>query len=164
MGGTLLLTAAAGMCRRAAPSPPQRRSAVLRGLAAAGYFPLVSVVPLVITRAYLHKAGTLDLHLRGDFGAVPAVMVLLLTGWACALGATMSRNNRGLWLLAAGCGALGAIELGCNLTVWITRESYRSPTGAWWVQVPVAVLGYLALRIVIARVTPVKGSSRAGVA
>jgi hypothetical protein len=159
LGSTLMLVAAVGLNRRIASSDQWRRGTGLAGLAAVGLFPLLAVIPLIALRESL-QTDVLALHKRGDFGATPAVMIFMLIGWACVLRALDARNARGPWLAIAGVSVLLSIEMGCNLIAWIySNQSVHSPAAAWWVQIPLVLVGYVLLRLITRPATPARGSS-----
>jgi hypothetical protein len=164
LGSTLLLWAGVVLIRKWSDEGRWRIGDGSAGLVRAGHFIAAATIPLVYLRQYLQVAGTLDLHSRGDFGAVPAVMLFAFAAWACVLRIQTGSRIRFLWGMLAGLSALLSIELSCNLISWITRESVRSPAGVWWVQITAATAGYGLLLLAGRSVTQAKGRSPADAA
>ena len=168
LGGTLLVAAVLRLHSASSESLPSRADPGLvlsRGLPIVGLILLAAVFPLVLVRQLLLNAEALGLHTRGDFGAAPAVMLFALTGAAFAF-QTRRRPDRITLrpLIPAAISVLVSIELGCNLSSWITRESVGTPLSAWWAQLLAAVTGYVLLRYATRPVTPATGSFPAGAA
>ncbi len=158
LGSSLLLWAGIGLFRKWSADGRWRTEGGPAGLIWIGHFMIAVTVPLVCLRHYLQSIGRLDLHTRGDFGAVPAVSLFALAAWACVLRMKPGSHTRFLWGMLAGSCTLLSIELGCNLISWVTRESVRSPAGMWWVQITAAATGYGLLGLAGRRVIRARGS------
>ncbi|GAB4193183.1 MAG: hypothetical protein Kow00105_07310 [Phycisphaeraceae bacterium] len=137
----------------------------MKGLRSLGHLVIGLTLPLLVLRSWLGSREMLKLHTRGDFGAAPAVIMFGLTFLACLihLRQNLSADQRTRWLVTALVAVLVSVELGCNLVVWVQKESVRSPLGREWCQAIAALLGY-SLLLLVTRLRPVRGSSRVAVA
>lgn len=168
LGGTLLVGAALrrhpGLSKDI-PTQAGSDSALSQGLLTTGLILLASVFPLVLMRQLLLNADRLGLHTRGDFGAAPAVMLFALAAAAFVFRAYRRPGRPTPFVvIPAALSLLVSIELGCNMSSWITRESVSTPLGTWLTQFLTAAAGYALLSYAVQRITPARGSFPAGAA
>jgi len=161
LGGTVLVWAAIGLRKHLQSTGVWRLSDEIRGLLGLAGVIAASAVPLVITRQWLASTGDLGLHERGDFGAAPAAMLFALAACLCYARGCVVENRRVLYLISAVLLTAVSLELGCNLSAWIGRQSVTSDFVNWWSLCVLTTAGYLLVWTLARKLKRGLGSSRA---